>query len=494
MFFLLAVGGLESQSEPHRNVQRNGDLLRQPHLRLTPCYLPKLKGSALCGKYEVFEDREAKAGRKLALNILLLSAFSAKPAPDPVFFLAGGPGEGAASEANNAEPDYLAEIRAAHDIVFVDLRGTGQSNPLNCNLYGADDDMRGYFGELFPLDRVRACKTQLEKIARLTLYTTPIEMNDLDEIRAALGYELINLYGKSYGTTAALVYLRQHPEYVRSVVLEGVAGPAFKLPLPFAKGAQHALGGLIADCTADTTCHGKFPHFKREFAAVLARLGKGPISIQLTEPATRKPQRVSLTRGAFVERVRLMLYIADLASTLPFLIHKAYQQDYVPFGMVAVALSRILGNSIATGEYFSVTCAEDIPFIADAEIARETAGTFLGDYRVRTHKRACREWPRGDVPRHFTAPVRSDVPVLMISGARDPATPAQFGAAAAHHLPNSHQVIIPYGAHFAGSACVAAIVAEFISKGSARGVATSCVDQIRWPPFATELPEWLRQQ
>lgn len=462
-----------------------------PRSFLSPCQIPELKSRAWCGRYEVFEDRVSKRGRKVALNMVILPAFAEKPAPDPVFFFAGGPGQGAASLAAQLGEGPLANIRQERDIVFIDQRGTGESNPLRCNLYADDNDLRDYFEDMFPAGEVRACRERLEKVADLKQYTTSIAIEDFDDVRRALGYQKINLYGGSYGTTVALVYLRRYREHVRAVVLAGVAPTDLKLPLPFAKGAQYAIDHLIDDCAADNSCRAAFPNLREEFRSVLDRLDKRPVSIELINPFTKKSQNVSLGRGVFAERLRMMLYDRAPASLVPLLIHRASQGNFKPFILAALPQARGIYQSLSLGMYFSVTCSESVPFITEEEIKKETAGTFLGNYRVRVHQSACREWVRGDVPRNFTSAVESDAPVLLLSGEVDPASPHWLGAEVARHLPNSRQVTIPYGGHGYFSACISGITAGFISKGSVRGLNTSCLDGTRRPPFITTLPEAL---
>lgn len=456
-------------------------------VKLEPCNLSNLTQDARCGKYEVYEDRTAGRGRKIALNILVLPASGAKPASDPVFFLAGGPGQGAVSVIRSAG-DYLSELRTEREIVFIDQRGTGASNPLNCNVYGDRNDMRGYFTEPYPADIMRACRTELEKVANLALYTTPLAMDDLDEVRAAMGYERINLYGGSYGTNAALVYLRQYPERVRSAVLKGVAPTDYKLPLPFSKGTQHAMDRLMEDCAADASCRKAFPKFKEEFVALLNRLDKTPAKFEVVNPLTNQPQQISMSRAAFIDNVRVMLYVPDLTSMLPLIIHSAYENDYVPFATYAFTLVRQIDAQLARGMQLSVLCSEHIPFITDADIARETGGTYYGDARIRNYRRACEQWPGVKAPASFLDPVKSNVPVLLVNGEVDPVTPATVGAAAARTLPNSRQIVIRNGTHLTNSDCIDRLVAEFISKGSAQGLDTSCVNEIKRPPFTLEFP------
>jgi pimeloyl-ACP methyl ester carboxylesterase len=462
-----------------------------PRPFLSQCQAPELKFRAWCGRYEVFEDRVSKRGRKITLEMVILPALAEKPAPDPVFFLAGGPGQSAASLAGYLGEGFLAKIRQERDIIFIDQRGTGESNPLTCNLFADDNDLRAYFEDMFPVKEVRACRERLEKVADLKRYTTSIAIEDLDDVRRALGYQKINLYGGSYGTTVALAYLRRYGKHVRTAILAGVAPTNLKLPLPFAKGAQYAMDHLIDDCAADSTCRAAFPNLREEFRSVLDRLLKGPASVELINPLTEKPQRVRLGSGVFAERLRMMLYDRAPASLIPLLIHAAYQGDFRPFVLAALPQARGIYQSLSLGMYFSVTCSESIPFITEEDVKRETTGTFLGDYRVSVHVGACREWPRATVPRNFTSPVKSDAPVLMLSGEVDPASPHWLGEEVARHLPNSLQVTIPYGGHSYFSECISSITAEFISKGTVRGLNSSCLKGTRRPPFVTTLPKAL---
>jgi len=173
-------------------------------LSLSPCNLPGVSGPARCGTYEVFEDRAAKSGRKIKLHLVVLSATDHAPASDAVFVFHGGPGAPATDlvyEAAGFGP--LGGLRNSHDLVFVDQRGTGSSNGLHCDIGDDPEDLQVFFGELFPVEKIRACRQKLEAVADLRLYTTAIAMDDLDEIRAALGYEKIDLVGSSYGTIAA---------------------------------------------------------------------------------------------------------------------------------------------------------------------------------------------------------------------------------------------------------------------------------------------------
>ncbi|PYM21341.1 MAG: hypothetical protein DMD78_18050 [Candidatus Rokuibacteriota bacterium] len=173
-----------------------------PRLALSPCEIPKSSVEARCGALEVFEDRAARSGRVIPIKVLVLPALGEERARDPIFVLAGGPGLGAASAMRDADAGFFEGMRARRDVVFIDQRGTGGSHRLSCRLT-TGSGAQATFGDLLPPDRIRACRETLEKIADLRLYTTPIAMDDVDDVRAALGYATINLYGVSYASLAA---------------------------------------------------------------------------------------------------------------------------------------------------------------------------------------------------------------------------------------------------------------------------------------------------
>ena len=453
-------------------------------IALQPCKVGGLPEEVRCGTYEVYEDRAARSGRKIALNIVVVPALSAAPSPDPLFWLEGGPG-GAATHDAFAARGYLSDVRKTHDLVFVDQRGTGKSNPLQCDAGDSPDDLQKFFGGTPLRESMRVCRETLEKIANLKLYTTPIAMDDLDEVRDALGYNKINIGGISYGSLASQIYLRMHGDHVRTVFLGGVATPNIKQPLQFARSAQHALDLLFEDCVADKDCHESFPNLREEFDALLARFKDGPLRVDLIRPSDKQKQSVLIYRDSFTDRVKLMLYNTGGARYIPSVIHKAIQNDFVPFESAAILVSP---GGIARGMYFSVTCAEGARFITDDDLIHETTGTFIGDFRARSHREACNDWPRGDIPANYIEFVKSDVPVLMIVGEVDGAVGPWFPEAAIKSLPNGRLIKIRYFGHQFGDPCTKSIFSNFIQTGSAAGIDASCTDAIRRPPFPTEFP------
>ncbi len=183
---------------------------------LAPC--PQIEG-AQCGALTVFEDRAAGQGRTIDLAIVVFPAKGDAPKA-PIFFLVGGPGESAVDVAPFVKGSPFEPLLGDRALVLVDQRGTGRSNQLQCPPPAAPS---GYFGHVLDPEEVSACRRELEKKANLGLYTTSIAMDDLDDFRSWLGYEKIVVWGGSYGTRAAMEYMRRHGEHVERAILDAVA-------------------------------------------------------------------------------------------------------------------------------------------------------------------------------------------------------------------------------------------------------------------------------
>jgi pimeloyl-ACP methyl ester carboxylesterase len=467
-------------------------------LVLSPCNVEGTPEKVKCGTYDVYENRSAKMGRKITLKVVVFPATGKEYMPDPFVYIPGGPGSSATEDAPYVATEF-AKIREHRDLLFLDQRGTGGSNPLNCELFNAAD-LQSYLGYFFPLEDVRKCREQLEQKADLTLYTTPIAMDDLDEVRAALGYERLNLFGGSYGTRASLVYLKQHPKHVRTVLLQGVAPTNQYMPRDFAQGMERALQGTVAECGADEACNRAFPNLRAETKAVLERLLQGPVEVEVRKtsersgnaansgPPANEIAKVKLSRDLAAEAVRYMLYNPAAASRVPLVIHQAAHGNFVLLAEAALRYRRSLVASGSNGLYLSITCAEDLPWIKQGEGERLGDNTFLGDYRLRQQREACALWPRATIPADYNEPVRASAPVLILTGEWDPVTPPSNGDAAARSLPNSLHVVVPHGAHgfggLEGLDCIERLSTEFVEKGTVKELDTSCVKNIRRKGFS----------
>lgn len=386
----------------------------------------------------------------------------------------------------------MRALRRERHLVFIDQRGTGDSNPLSCAAVREQSLRQSLSHEIFDLQAIRSCRRSLEKKADLKLYTTAIAIEDIDEIRGALGYDKINLYAVSYGTVGALEYLRRHSDHVRAAVLAGAVLPLAKPPLHFARGAERAMDKLIAACAADESCRSSFPRLKEDLAAALSGFADGPVRLEISPHEGEIKEPLVLSRGVFVERLRSMLYNHSSARLLPLLIHRAARGDWLTFVKAAAGPASAPAHVPTLGAYLTVTCSESVAFIEPEEIAAQTERTFLGDYRIRRHQAACAEWPRGDVPTDFFLPVKAPTPVLLLSGDADPAAPPEFGALISRSLPKGRLVVLSNTLHDYSSDCARRLTADFIGQPSAESLDGSCAEEIRRPPFYTELPERYR--
>jgi pimeloyl-ACP methyl ester carboxylesterase len=449
--------------------------------RLHPCASNEGPTDAYCGTYQVFEDRDRRDGRTIDLKIVVLPALGNEPRPDPLFFLDGGPGQGAAEMARGLR-EAFRRVQSDRDIVLVDQRGTGKSHPLECD---SDNESLAALNE--PLDagmaRLRKCMEGLQADADLRLYTTTIAMADLNDIREYLGYDTINIYGGSYGTRAALVYLRQYEPTVRSMIIDGVAPPDMRLPLFFARDGQRALDRLLADCAADDVCRDKYPDLGARLATLVKELDAAPAAVRLTHPRTGIAEDVSVD-GEFIVNVLFSALYAPLTSTLlPELIARAERRDFQ--SLLALALANEgAGRNMAMGMQLSVVCAEDYPRITAEQIKDAGANTVFATHLLVARMRACEFWPKGKVDASFYEPVKSNVPTLILSGELDPVTPPSWGESVLPGLTNARHIVVPATGHGAiGTGCGMRIATQFIEQASLDSLDTSCLQAIRRPPF-----------
>ncbi|MGN6149548.1 MAG: alpha/beta hydrolase [Rhizomicrobium sp.] len=448
-------------------------------IALKPCQPKDVKGDALCGTYVVPENYALKDGRQLPLKVVVLSA-NKKPAKEPIFFLSGGPGQAATEDMGWVTDAWRNE----HDFVFVDMRGTGEGTRLDCAIGKSAAHPEEFMEPLFHEGtQYGECAKALSKKADLTQYTTTNAMRDLDGLRKTLGYKKINLWGGSYGTRAGIVYLHLYPQNVRSAILSGLVPPSNRNPLYFAAAAERSFETLAAQCAADAACHKAFPDPKGDADAIVAQLRAKPVPVTVKNPATGQSVTVPMTASAFGDGLRLMLYDAEESRRIPLLLKGARAGDFTPFANVALGSSMAMKQGVAMGLLLSVICTEDISRIRPEEVGPATAGSIIGDYRVRGEMAACSVWPKGELPKDYAAPFKTGVPVLLISGNLDPVTPPQWGVEAQKFFPNSRHVIAP-GGHVSDNKCLERVERDFIATANPKTLDASCITNEKLPPFA----------
>ena len=422
-------------------------------ITLEECSIPGVAGPALCGTFEVPENR-TKPTRKIPLNIVVLRAMSAARKPDPIVPLQGGPGQ-AATPLAGFYARVLAPLRQDRDIVLVDVRGTGRSNPLPC-----DFTTQASLGsmDLLPPSVVSECRKAAERHADLRQYTTAEITRDLEDVRRAMKLERWNTYGTSYGTRLGQEYLRRYPAAIRTATLKGVAGPSLAIPLPYARDWQ---GMLERTLSAGT---------REQLARVLSALRQKPATV------THDGMQVAISAGVFAEALRNQMYNPAGVPAAVRTIESAAQGDFAPAAQNIVRLRRSWSNDLSIGMFLSVTCAEDIPRIPSTGLERYVGGTLLGDFRIRQQMAACRLWSAAPLPADSAKPVVSDVPVLLISGDIDPVTPPHYADEVVKTLRNGRHIVLKNHGHAMGpeAPCIVSIMKQFIDSGSAAGLDVSC--------------------
>ena len=400
-----------------------------------PCVVQGIH--ARCGTFVVPENRTKPNGRMIGLHVVVLPAFSKPARTDAVTFLAGGPGE-AATEGAADLSRQLSALNMYRDILLVDQRGTGGSSP-----DGGD----------------------------VTQYGTRMAMHDLDAVRAALGYRQLDVLGSSYGATAAQVYLKLHPSSVRTLILSG----ATAIDVPFfdryAVNAQRALDQLASLCAADPDCRTAFPGWERQFGVLVKEWNAHP--------------EHGMTGNQFASIVHGMLLDLEKAVSIPLVISSAAKGDYAPLeeegpGDSAVDLN-LMGSSIWCNEPWAGLDAKG-PW-----------GTDFDSYtaaRIAAFRNACSSVPKRDEPRSlWTLPTSSPVPVLALVGGADPQDPVKNLSDLKQHFPDSRTMIFPHMGHqFSIGGCLHPILADFVDRGTTKGLDTTrCDGAVVVPPF--ELPD-----
>lgn len=496
---LLATAALAllAACQPQAPAGEAGSALRQfGTIAFKPCVLTNRQGlpavEALCGNLPVAEDPTLPQGRQIALNIAWLPAHNQQGGtPDPVFFLAGGPGQAATEVAAQVDMG-LREVRRLRDVILIDQRGTGRSNPLDCR------DERGRtlkLDEAAPTDEVEMlahveqCLRSLDGRADPRFYTTGDAVRDLEAVRAALGVEKINLMGGSYGTRVAQQYAMAHPQRTRSVVLDGVAPNRLVVGGEFARTLEESLQRQDRQCAQQPACKARFgDDLIARLHRLKARLQATPVEVTYHDPATHAARHDRLDADTLTGLVQGVSYLPQLSALLPLVVSESEQGRHEPLMAISRVWSSQVGEQLNRGMQWSVICAEDAPrFRADPADSQ----TVLGADMARLFFTACRRWPRGEVAADFTQPYAVDVPTLLLSGELDPVTPPRFGEEVAKPLRNArHLTLRGQGHGTMAVGCVPKLLGQFLESADPKALEAGCLDSLNYVPPFTGFNGW----
>jgi len=455
------------------------EVLRLGALTLQPCSIGRHDAGvaslrAYCAPVQVPEDRAAPQGRQLQLRVAVVSAEAAQADADLVVFLDGGPG-GAATEDYPALAAAFAPLRKRHAVLLIDQRGTGASNPLDCE----DQDSAAAAPDPAQL---RKCLGQLTPHAAPEHYTTSDAVEDLEAVRRALGSPPLDLIGVSYGTRVAQQYARRYGRAVRAMVLDGAVPNALAIGSEHARNLEAVLRDLFARCRASAECAGRYGDPYQTLRRVQARLRAQPQTLNLRDPYDFRVQQQVLTADTLAQLVRVYTYSPYTAALLPYVLQQADRGEYAPLTAQAQAVVGDVAQGLSAGMALSVSCAEDADRLridpADAE-------TVLGNTLIAGLLAACPLWPHGARPEGFGEPLRGPLPVLVLAGEHDPVTPARYGEAIVQTLPRARLLRLAGQGHgVLAVGCVPRLVDRFIRNLDARGLDAHCLDVLaQTPPF-----------
>ncbi|KAF1712680.1 alpha/beta hydrolase [Pseudoxanthomonas kalamensis DSM 18571] len=453
-------------------------------LEFAPCALP-VPGSgraldAQCARFEVAENPAQPDARKIALNIAWLPPDNETDmAPDPVFFLAGGPGQAAITTYPQLDAAFR-EVRKHRSVILVDQRGTGESNPLTCPADKAATDT----DPAAAIAMTEACRDALAERADLRFYTTSDAIRDLEAVREAIGATQINLVGVSYGTRVAQQYAMRYPQQTRSIVLDSVVPNSLVLGNIFARNLDDALALQFDQCKQDATCRERLGEPRQQLDTLLATLERDRPRVKFRDARSGELREERLLPQHVVGLVRMYAYMPQAGALLPVLIHEANQGRYEELMALAQMLFGEMQDSMAMGMQLSVVCSEDGDRIAASS---EDEGTVLGHALTEALIAQCKIWPKGEAPADFHAPLATPVPALVLEGEFDPVTPPRYGKEVADALPNGRLLVLRgQGHNVIGAGCMPRLFAQFVERGNAVDLDATCLDDLSYTqPFTS---------
>ncbi|MER5727199.1 alpha/beta fold hydrolase [Streptomyces sp. NPDC002138] len=462
----------------------------------TPEPVEALKG-ARCGTLTVPENRAKPSSKTIRLGVAIVAAASATPKSDPVVWLAGGPGDDAVGEAKMAIDGGLNRDR---DVIFMSQRGTYSAVPdaLCPNIDEFNAHAVGLVSDAPSTERVhvaatKACRDKLAaKGLDLGAYNDTESAADYEGLRAALGIERWNLYGISYGTQLALVYMRLHPQGLRSVGLDGILPPSRAGSAATWSSARQGFDGLFKACKEQSACNKRYPNLSATLDRLVRALTAKPVTTTVTVPGSDKPVKVVLDGGALVNWMTSATHVApQVPAALDELAHGKPQriaQQYAGGKLSPAAMGRV-----AHGLVYGVFCSEWTPYETQEQALRggqEAFPAFPRSVQEQAPQLAflpadCDAWNVPAAAPSIRDATRGDVPTLALSGGFDSQTGADNGPYVARTLSKATVVTVPYEPHvvFATSKCAQDIAVSFFDTPDAPD--TACLKGLEPPAFET---------
>ncbi len=426
----------------------------------TSCYRPNYSDRLDCTILTTRDGAELFVTKKRAVKLGNKS---------PLVILAGGPGQ-AAGEMLQFINAAFSDINQYHDLLFVDRRGTGQSNGWMCEFDESTIKVEEVVASL------AICFEQRKWPVNQLSSRQSVE--DLEDLRAALGVDKFNLWGGSWGTRFALYYATWYPNSIDRMILDAVA-PIDSQVLLSAKSAELSLEQLNARCQDELACANTYPDLRAGLDTLTGQL-QTPKNITLPNPLTGEEITQSIDGKTVVQQIRGMLYLPEFSVRIPYIVGQANEGNWTPFA-TAVTETSAMSEGMYMGLTLSVLCAEEVPYITSNEIAADAEGTFLGASWAEFWVESCKVWPTEQ--RERVTPKQLDHPTLLISGALDPITPPHYAEHALQYLPKGQHIVVEDGGHINSMrACLPEQLAIFLDA-EVDQIDDSCLSNLTMPLF-----------
>ena len=442
-----------------------------------------------CGFVVVPEDHGDPAGPTLRLAVVVIEDESDGHQPDPVILLSGGPGEKTVASARELAP-VLTPIHPNRDLILFDQRGVGLSEPaLECPeyleaLFDLLDEADPNADRRATFEALMACRDRLVSEGHnLSAYNTTQNAADVDAIRVALGYDQINLYGGSYGSLLAQAVMRDHPQGIRSTVINSVLPLETSFLVEASTTTAQAVLDLLDACAADEACNSAYPDLQDTLFEIIDQLNAEPVPITVTNPLDGQSYEAVLTGDAVLGNLVTFLYITRIIPVLPQAIHDVHNGDYELMTQLSSTRLALLDAS-SRGMMVSVLCSDDLvgrtaEDLLEVRAALPSQLIGSGDPEVVVEYGIfgiCENWPVEQADPSFKEPLVSDIPTLVLEGEFDPVTPPEYGQLVASYLSDSYYFELPGIGHdiLVASECARSIAGHFIGDPSG-APAAACV-------------------
>lgn len=446
-------------------------------LDLKSCFVEGVRSQLACGKLTVPENWASPSDKTLDVNVIVVKAIASSSKPDPLFLLMGGPGQ-AASELVSGLIRIFSDVHQTRDLVFIDQRGTGLSSPLIC-----DEEDGNIYQDLtsdFDSSDIQKCLNSFN--VDLSQYNTNSAILDFEAVRVALGYEKINLYGISYGSRASMIYMRDKPQAIRSVVLDGVVPPQVAVG-PLGGHAARAFDILIDQCEKHVDCKGQYSTLLSDYQKIRTQLEIAPIRTMIDHPVSDKKIALNIDSQKFIGTLHSQLYSVGRRELIPFIISEFAKGNYKPF-VGLMSQNEDTTSKIYVGLNFNIVCNEDVPRATQEQLANDRTNSFSGRHSFEGLKDVCKQWPKFEAPINFANEIKSNIPTMLLSGELDPVTPPAWGDIAAKGLSNhTHYIAQNAGHGLVTQTCAGSMISDFIDSLNFDDVDSSCLDKQPLPGF-----------